>query len=733
MKKSIISSVLFTLTLTSQFIFAQSKRVLDPANMREGESIEYCTHHKKMSELLKDPEFSASFEQDKIDFENAKKNSVPKGIVYKIPIVFHILHNGGVENISDEQVYDQLAILNRDFRKLNADTATVQSIFQSFISDAEIEFVLATKDPVGNCFKGITRTMSPLTNDGSVGGAQVTAIKNGNDVYQGNWPGNKYLNVIVCADAGGAAGYTTNPSGGSANSMNNGIWILHNYFGSIGTSSEYTSRALTHEVGHWLNLSHTWGPNNNPGNASSCGDDDGVQDTPICIGLTSCNLNANTCDDTNDPNNYSSWTTDVNDNTENYMDYSYCSKMFTAGQVARMRTALQVQSTGRYNLWQSANLTATGATGVATLCKAQFSANRTSICPGEQVQFTDDSYNVVSGWTWEVIPATGWAFASGSSATVQNPAIVFSQSGFYTIKLTATDGSTNKVETKSNYIHVQPASTTIPFWEGFEGYSSLANLTNWEVFNPNSNNAWTIETAASHSGAQCAKLVNFGQVPSNVDELISAPIDMSVVPSTGSVTLSFRYAYRKKTSTDNDYLRVYVTNDCGSTWSQRKTLGGSGLSNLTSSTSWKPTQATDWKTVHMLNVTNAYFVENFRMKFRFEGEGGNNIYLDDINLYQGAQSDNIVLGINEITELNSFGLYPNPADDELNVQFNLAQAEKVNFEITNLAGQKIDSQVINASQGDNLVLFDTAKLASGMYLLNVGTGNSVKTVQFVVK
>jgi hypothetical protein len=135
----------------------------------------------------------------------------------------------------------------------------------------------------------------------------------------------------------------------------------------------------------------------------------------------------------------------------------------------------------------------------------------------------------------------------------------------------------------------------------------------------------------------------------------------------------------------------------------------------------------------MLNVTNAYFVENFRMKFRFEGEGGNNIYLDDINLYQGAQSDNIVLGINEITELNSFGLYPNPADEELNVQFNLAQAEKVNFEITNLAGQKIDRQVINASQGDNLILFDTAKLASGMYLLTVGTGNSAKTVQFVVK
>lgn len=733
MKKSIISSVLFAFAITTQLIYAQSNKALDLNNMREGENVEYCIQHKKMAELLKNPEFAAMYEQDKINFEKSKNKPIPKGVIYKIPVVFHILHNGGAENISDEQVYDQLAILNRDFRLQNTDAATVQSDFLGMPTDVEVEFVLATKDPAGNCFKGITRTISSLSFDGSDGNAQVTAIKNGNDVYQGNWPGNKYLNVFVCAEAGGAAGYTTNPSSWSASQMTNGIWILHNYFGSIGTSSEFTSRALTHEVGHWLNLSHTWGPNNNPGNASSCGDDDGVQDTPMCIGLTSCNLNANTCDDTNDPNNFSSWVTDVNDNTENYMDYSYCSKMFTQGQVDRMRAALQVTNTGRFNIWQTANLAATGATGVMTLCKAQFSADRSTICAGEQVQFTDDSYNAVSGWTWEVTPSAGWTYASGSSASSQNPAIIFTQSGFYTIKLTATDGSSTKVETKTNYIRVLPASSTIPYWEGFEGYTSLNNLTNWEVQNLNNNNEWTIENTTGHSGAQCAKLDNFGQTPSNVDELISAPIDMSVVPSTGTVTLSFRYSYRKKISTDNEYLKVFITNDCGATWSQRKTLGGSGLSNLTSSASWKPTLTSDWVTVHMTNVTNSYFVENFRMKFRFEGEGGNNIYLDDINLYQGAQSDNIVLGINEISEFSSFGIYPNPADDQINVQFNIDKADKVNFEITDLTGKKIVQQVINANSGDNLVMFDTAKLSAGMYMLTIGKGVSAKTVQFVIK
>ena len=144
---------------------------------------------------------------------------------------------------------------------------------------------MATKAPNGVCFKRDTRTASVLSVQGEDGGDQVNAIVSGNDVYNGSWPGNRYLNVFVCGDIGGAAGYTYNPGNWSANSMGNGIWILHNYTGSIGTSSVGTSRALTHEVGHWLNLSHTWGGDNNPNVSTSCNQDDGVQDTRCVLVL----------------------------------------------------------------------------------------------------------------------------------------------------------------------------------------------------------------------------------------------------------------------------------------------------------------------------------------------------------------------------------------------------------------------------------------------------------------
>ena len=77
-------------------------------------------------------------------------------------------------------------------------------------------------------------------------------------MYQGNWSGHEYLNVFVCGAVGtGIAGYTHYPSGWFGTSMANGIWLRHDYwehrYGSL-----YRSRTFIHEVGHWLNLPHTW-------------------------------------------------------------------------------------------------------------------------------------------------------------------------------------------------------------------------------------------------------------------------------------------------------------------------------------------------------------------------------------------------------------------------------------------------------------------------------------------
>jgi len=728
-KRHLLLSFLSVLTI-SMNAFAQQKRILDPGNMRQGETIEYCTQHKKQAELMKNPAYVKAKELDEAEFEMlSKKGGSEKATIYKIPVVFHVLHVNGVENISDEQIMDALALLNRDFRKQNADTATVHPDFAGMPADIEIEFVLATKAPNGTCFKGITRTYNTISYDGTDGGIQVDAIVAGNDVYQNQWPGNKYMNVFICGEIGGAAGYTTNPSGWSGSQMTNGIWILHDYVGSIGTSSVGTSRTLTHEVGHWLNLSHTWGSNNNPGTATSCsGNGDQVQDTPTCIGVSACLLNSNTCSNDN-----AYWGFDIRDNVENYMDYSYCSKMFTEGQRTRMRTALQSTNTGRANLWTTANLNAVGANGVLYLCKAEFTADKTTICNGDEIAFSDDSYNVANTWTWTITPATGWSYSNGTSATSQNPTIVFDTPGLYTVQLTSSDGTLSDSEIKNNFIHVLNTAASLPFWEGFEDYSSLSNIQTWDVFTSSANNAWTIESTTGFSGAKCAKLMNFGQGTANIDELISSQIDLSTVPSTGTVTLSFRYANRKVLTANYEYLKVFISGDCGADWIQRKTIQGNQLSSLTSTTSWKPSSQSDWVTVHMTNVTSTYFTDKFRVKFRFEGEGGNNVYLDDINLYNGSPSNELVTGIVEHSSISHLEMYPNPTDDELNVSFDLPNADDLTISLIDLSGKVIQKHLVKAKEGKNLVMMNTQELAAGMYQLLILGSNGQKTLPFIVK
>ena len=739
MKKYYLSFVLLTFSFLSlsQQSFVNSEPEIDKGNCREGESVEYCLTHKKMKEYhQKNGQHEKSIiDNDKVLLEEAlskvKDGSIEKGVIYTIPVVFHIVHNGGIENISDEQIFDAMEILNSDYRKLNDDANFVVSDFLNIASDSEIEFSLATKAPDGTCFNGITRTRDVITFDGSDpnhDAPQVTAIVNGNDVYQGNWPGNMYLNVYVLADVGGAAGYTYRPSGNFGATMNAGIFIKNDYVGSFGTANVVKSRALTHEVGHWLGLPHTWGSDNNPGVSSSCTQDDGVDDTPLTIGVTSCSRSSNTCNDLTPSSNVStSWNYDVVDNVENYMDYSYCSKMFTQGQSDLMRAYLNSNISGRNNLWRSSNLAATGAGESVSLCKADFSVENMDVCSGEQVQFTDLSYSNITAWEW--------SFPGGSPSTsnLQNPVVQYSSAGTYPVTLKVYSGSASLTEVKSSFLRVLPAAKTLPYFEGFENHSSLSNNEDWSLNETAGARTFTINSNTSFEGDKCLRLSNYYETVPSVDELISSNFDLSSLSPEEEVTLSYRYSYRKKATTDYESLYIFASTDCGTTWNSRASLRGSQLSSEVSSNSWVPSSESDWSTVHVTSINSSYFVNNLRIKFQFTGDGGNNIFLDNINLYKGAPSDKSVLGLDELSSFKELTLYPNPVASELNVKFTTEMNQDVNINIYDISGKSAQKQLIKAIEGSNLVLLNVENLSKGLYFVNISSGESSETLQFVVK
>lgn len=700
MKKLILSLLAFT----TLFVNAQHN---EPHPCHTTEQTELLKSSLTPQELQARQQAAADLEaftaQWIADNPDALVSNGARSITYTIPVVFHIIHAGGPENISDEQVIDCIRIMNEDYQKLNADVSGVVAAFQPIVADAQIEFKLARKDPNGVCTNGITRTFSTIT-FGGTGNQRISVVQNAH----GNWPGNRYMNVYVAADIGGAAGYTTYPAFGGTG-MGNGIHVLQNYVGSIGTSSSFTSRTMTHEAGHWLNLPHLWGNSNDPGLAGNCTGDDGVADTPNTIGWTTCNLSGESCGSL--------------DNVQNYMEYSYCSRMFTNGQKARMHAALASTTGGRSTVVSAANLTFTGVNLPDILCKARFEASQTVVCVGQEINFQDLSFNAPSQWTW--------TFTGGSpaSSNLQNPTVIYNTPGTYSVTLVASDGTNQDTEAKTAYITVLPASEALPFIEGFENFPSFAATNRWIVENPGNNSAFQVGTAA-HTGSQAARLNNFGQPVGNFDELISAPIDLSGI--TDNVTLTFRYAYRKRAAANDEWLRVFISGDCGENWAQRRTIRGNTLSPTVVTTSWEPSSADDWTTIHMTNVTSLYWVQNFRVRFQFESDGGNNFFLDNINIYPGTPQEN-VLNLTNTDSFNNFMVYPNPTDGLLNVQFSLEQAAPVRVELMNMLGQVVESSLIQATPGSNLIMMGTEQLRSGVYTLRVNAGGTPIVQQVVVK
>jgi PKD repeat protein len=668
-----------------------------------------CGSSQANNEIFEaNPLVKAAYLQREAEYQRIDQEAFAKGYqesnnraanpVYIIPIVFHILHQDGPENISDAQVKDEVRILNEDYRKLNSDIANVVTSFKALTADCEIEFRLAQKTPTGAWTNGIDRIFTPLTNNAD----------NGSKLN--DWPCNKYLNVWVVKSIGkdGVAGYSYYP--GVTSNASDGVIILNDYIGSIGTGQRSHSRALTHEIGHWLNLSHTWGSTNDP--EISCGDDN-VSDTPLTKGHKSCKLTDAVC------------TSGVVENVQNYMEYSYCSNMFTTGQKNRMRTALTSATGGRNNLWTAANLTATGVSLPATIAYADFTSSKddNSVCQGSTLTFTDLS--------WNGVPTSySWTFAGGTPATstAASPTITYNTPGVYSVSLTVSNSTGSASATKTSYITVYRNTAAIQtdlYQETFEG-SAIPN-TNWQVNNGNTGtNTWVQTNAAASSGTKCVRIVN--NTDGYTDDLISPSIDMTKITA-ALPYLTYKVAFAQKSASNNDKLQVFVSTNCAQTWTLRGSLMGSALSTTGGAlitNSFVPT-ASQW-IMKSVNLGSYKSYSNLYIMFRFISNGGNNIYIDDINI-------DALKGVDDILASTiNFNVYPNPAEENTMVSFELLDNQKTDVALYDVFGRKVSSIFSgNLSAGEHqLPISKNEELAAGIYFVKLSIGESTFTKKLIV-
>lgn len=670
--------LLFLMSFFSLQIFAQQNPVIP------------CYTSEHLQDLLsKDPSLYEKINQFDNDLGEFQRNPVTQKSIRVIPTVVHVVHMYGGENISKAQIENQIATLNEDINRLNSDAANTPAPFAAVAADCQIEFRLAKLDPNGNCTDGIVRVFSPLTN-GPANRDDVKAVS--------YWPSNKYFNIWVVRniDNGGQQGtilgYAQFPGWGPATT--DGVVIRADYFGSIGTGNTgYKGRTTTHEVGHWLGLRHIWGD-------ATCGNDN-VADTPPHEGANSgcptfpfkannsCGAGAN------------------GEMYVNYMDYTNggCQNMFTQGQKTVMDFVLNGT---RANLWSASNLAATGVDGSVTgICapKADFRANNLFICQGQTVTFTDLSWN-------GPVDVRSWSFTGGTPSTSSDsmPVITYNTPGTYPVSLTVTNGAGSNTRTVTGYINVAPSpGGPAPFFESFENAQAIPN-NSWQVSNPDNGNTWVVSSAAGATGVYSARIVNNAANSKNIDELISTTYNMSGVTS---AQIKFKVAYAQRSSTTNDNLRLFVSGNCGQNWALRWSQSGSTLATAPATSSNFIPTTTQWKEITVSNIPATNFTSNFRFKFTFESAGGNNIYIDDINL-------SIISSIYENNSIKKLSIYPNPSNGIVNIEFTAEKEIKTTFSIHDLTGRLVLQQQSQSVVGNNkFIINENNSLRKGMYLLTL--------------
>jgi len=183
------------------------------------------------------------------------------------------------------------------------------------------------------------------------------------------------------------------------------------------------------------------------------------------------------------------------------------------------------------------------------------------------------------------------------------------------------------------------AGVTLPFTETFESGSFATN--NWTIVNPDGGVTWSIATIAGTTPGNKAAKMNFFNYSSigQRDALISPPMNLS---GYADAQLTFKHSYRRYNSNATDSLIIYVSVDCGNTYTRVLALGEGGTGTFatgyTTTSDFTPASADDWcsgpvgSACKTINLTPYVGYESVVIKFEAFNSYSNNLYLDNINV-----------------------------------------------------------------------------------------------------
>ncbi|MEZ5042009.1 MAG: M43 family zinc metalloprotease [Saprospiraceae bacterium] len=626
---------------------------------------------------------------------------------YVIPVVFHVFHENGFENIRREDLVAALSKLNERFNLKNADTIIIPLPFRSIMGNPQVSFRLATKAPDGNCTTGINRIQDALTYHADL--SKVTSTI--------RWDRNKYLNIWVSRRVmngnnaiSGVAGFPGNAA------SRDGILIA-------AINLLQNESTLTHEVGHWLGLSHIWGNTNNVNPDNGCLIDDAIADTPIqefpntvCPSFPSVSC-------ANEP---------YGDNFNNYMDYSPCRAMFTQGQVQRMSEVLNNSAFGyRLQLWQTDNLRETGTEveqdgaecPIGPIANFTYDGYRDLRLPCNPVQFYDVS--------WKSIPtAWQWRFEGGypTVSNKQHPLVSYDSSGTYEVKLIVSNAFGRDTVSRQVDIFVFKDKSYYgdQLKESFE--SSTIGKEIYQRSNANDGNKWINSTEAGVDDSRSAVRISTQNHRQDDNDLLTLP-PMNL-KGLMDAKLKFSMALALKNIGGEAAFTITMSNQCTYFGASQVIFSETDVNQLLTTAKMYPTLAfipspSDWKT-YEIDIPAAFLTEE-EVYVTFDLNASisvNNFYLDDIRVLFSSTS------LDTIEQKDCISIFPNPFHNEvrLNLQPMPNNYEKQTYQIYDTMGKLIK----HGSIKNGAETIDLSNQSNGIYFIKIdGNGRHCQVKRLI--
>ncbi len=575
----------------------------------------------------------AGFEQQQLSFNDdvaTGKKRLPDTIF--IPVVFHVLWHKAIENISEEQIISQVNIFNNDFNALNADTINTPAYFKPLRGKTHFYFQLVKQDPDGVSTNGITRKYTSNKDGFSLDGAVCSSVLGGDDA----WNPHYYVNIWICnmQNASGTFAATYFPGGSFAR---DGIQCDYHYVGTGGiTQPPYNlGRTLTHEMGHYFNLDHVWGPTDVT-LVPFCGDDDHVEDTPpqskanyYCPSFpkSSCG-------------NYS-------DMFMSYMDYvdDGCMNLFSKGQVQRMIAAYFIMTPDlKFSKALQTPQTFNTDAGISKILNPKNNSYTCSntIKPvvvlrnyGKKILNSVKINYGIKGEAAQTMQLKNLHLLSLTTDTIVLNSFSFISKGSFEF-YAATSQPDNTIDSQ----FVNNSASIIINENNEEGLPlPLAENFNepfppkgWSVLNPDNLFTWTPTSGAQRSGYAPSIMMDNIESPfiNRKDYLITPPLDLS---ASSNPVLIFDHAFQlyKAGRPVSDTLEILVSADCGNNWQRIYYKGGHELVTKTppERAYLSPDTKSDW---HTDTIPLAAFKQYNNILIEFVNTCGreNLLYLDNI-------------------------------------------------------------------------------------------------------